>query len=30
VLSTLSVPLFVKGQRFGVVTLGWDPERLQD
>jgi methyl-accepting chemotaxis protein len=30
VLSTLSVPLFVKGQRFGVVTLGWDPERLKD
>ena len=30
VLSTLSVPLYVKGQRFGVVTLGWDPERLQD
>jgi methyl-accepting chemotaxis protein len=30
VLTTLSVPLFVKGQRFGVVTLGWDPERLQD
>jgi methyl-accepting chemotaxis protein len=29
VLSTLSVPLFVKGQRFGAVTLGWDPERLQ-
>ena len=28
VLSTLSVPLFVKGQRFGVVTLGWDPQRL--
>lgn len=30
VLSTMSVPLFVKGKRFGVVTLGWDPERLQD
>lgn len=29
VLSTLSVPLYVKGRRFGVVTLGWDPERLQ-
>ena len=28
VLSTLSVPLFVKRQRFGVVTLGRDPERL--
>ena len=30
VLSTLSVPLYVKRQRFGVVTLGWDPERLHD
>ena len=30
VLTTLSVPLYVKGQRFGVVTLGWDPERLRD
>jgi methyl-accepting chemotaxis protein len=30
VLSTLSVPLYVRGQRYGVVTLGWDPERLQD
>jgi methyl-accepting chemotaxis protein len=29
VLSTLSVPLYVKGRRFGVVTLGWDPEQLQ-
>ena len=27
VLSTLSVPLHVKGKRFGAVTLGWDPER---
>ncbi len=30
VLTTLSVPLYVKGCRFGVVTLGWDPERLRD
>ena len=30
VLTTLSVPLYVKGQRFGVVTLGWDPERLRN
>lgn len=30
VLSTLSVPLCVAGQRFGVVTLGWDPEQLHD
>ena len=29
VLSTLSVPLYVKGQRYGCVCLGWDPERLQ-
>ncbi len=28
VLTTLSVPLYVRGQRFGCVTLGWDPERL--
>jgi methyl-accepting chemotaxis protein len=30
VLTTLSVPLYVKGKRFGVVTLGWDPEQLRD
>ncbi len=30
VLSTLSVPLFVCGERFGVVTVGWDPEQLRD
>ena len=30
VLSTLSVPLHVKGRRFGVVTLGWDPELLHN
>jgi methyl-accepting chemotaxis protein len=29
VLSTLSVPLYVKARRFGVVTLGWDPEQLR-
>jgi len=29
VLSTLSVPLYVHGQRFGCVCLGWDPERLR-
>jgi methyl-accepting chemotaxis protein len=28
VLTTLSVPLYVKGQRFGCVTFGWDPEKL--
>ena len=26
-LNTLSVPLHVKGKRFGAVTLGWGPER---
>ena len=30
VLTTLSVPLYVKGQRYGCVSLGWDPERLCD
>ena len=30
VLTTLSVPLYVKGQRYGAVVLGWDPERLRD
>jgi methyl-accepting chemotaxis protein len=29
ILRALSVPLYVKGQRFGVVTLGWDPELLR-
>jgi hypothetical protein len=29
VLTTLSVPLYVKGERFGAVTLGWDPEKLR-
>jgi methyl-accepting chemotaxis protein len=29
VLSTLSVPLYAHGQRFGCVCLGWDPERLR-
>ena len=29
VLTTLSVPLYVKGQRYGCVCLGWDPERLR-
>ena len=29
VLTTLSVPLYVHGQRFGCVCLGWDPERLR-
>ncbi len=30
VLTTLSVPLYVHGQRYGCVCLGWDPERLRD
>ena len=29
VLTTLSMPLYVKGQRFGCVCLGWDPDRLR-
>jgi methyl-accepting chemotaxis protein len=29
VLSTLSVPLYVHGQRYGCVCLGWDPEALR-
>lgn len=29
ILTTLSVPLYVKGQRFGSVALGWDPEKLR-
>ena len=29
VLTTLSVPLYVHGQRYGCVCLGWDPERLR-
>ncbi len=27
-LGTASVPLYVMGQRWGVVTLGWTPERI--
>jgi methyl-accepting chemotaxis protein len=30
ILRALSVPLYVKGKRFGCVTLGWDPEVLRD
>ncbi len=29
VLSILSVPLYVKGQRYGSATLGWDPDKLR-
>ena len=29
VLTTLSVPLYVHGQRYGCLCLGWDPERLR-
>ena len=29
VLSIMSVPLYVKGERFGSVTVGWDPEKLR-
>jgi methyl-accepting chemotaxis protein len=27
--TTLSVPLYVCGQRYGIVMLGWDPARLR-
>jgi methyl-accepting chemotaxis protein len=30
VLAVLSVPLYVKGERFGGVVIGWDPEELRD
>ncbi len=29
VLSTLSVPLYVRRRRFGCVSLGWDPVKLR-
>ena len=29
VLTTLAVPLHVKGERYGCVALGWDPEKLR-
>jgi methyl-accepting chemotaxis protein len=29
VLSIMSVPLYVKGERFGSVTVGWNPEKLR-
>jgi methyl-accepting chemotaxis protein len=29
VLTTLAVPLYVKGERYGCVCLGWDPETLR-
>src|SRR5579884_68498 len=29
VLKTLSVPLYIKGQRYGSAILGWDPEKLR-
>jgi methyl-accepting chemotaxis protein len=29
VLTTLAVPLYVKGERYGCVALGWDPEKLR-
>ncbi len=28
VLRTLSVPLYVQGERYGAVAIGWDPECL--
>jgi len=30
VMNTLSVPIYVKGQRWGSVCIGWDPQRLRD
>jgi methyl-accepting chemotaxis protein len=30
ILTTLSVPLYVHGERYGCVCLGWDPEQLRD
>ncbi|MGH2915155.1 MAG: methyl-accepting chemotaxis protein [Solirubrobacteraceae bacterium] len=29
VLSTLSVPIFVKGERYGAFALAWDPAKLR-
>jgi methyl-accepting chemotaxis protein len=29
VLTTLAVPLYVRGERYGCVALGWDPEKLR-
>ena len=29
VMASISVPLYVCGQRYGSVTVGWDPEALQ-
>ncbi len=29
VLTTLSVPLYVKRRRFGSVSFGWDPQKLR-
>jgi methyl-accepting chemotaxis protein len=29
VLTTLAVPLYVKGERYGCVCLGWDPAKLR-
>ncbi len=29
VLTTLSVPLYVRDQLYGAVSLGWDPDKLQ-
>ncbi len=28
ILTTLSVPLYAKGQLYGAVSLGWDPDKL--
>ncbi|HEX3802654.1 MAG TPA: hypothetical protein VHV75_07440 [Solirubrobacteraceae bacterium] len=28
ILTTLSVPLYAKGQLYGAVSLGWHPDKL--
>ncbi|MGH2926830.1 MAG: methyl-accepting chemotaxis protein, partial [Solirubrobacteraceae bacterium] len=29
VLTTLSVPIYIRGERYGSLALGWDPEKLR-
>ncbi len=30
VMTAISVPIYVCGERYGAATIGWDPEMLQD
>ena len=30
VMTAISVPIYVCGERYGAATIGWDPETLQD